>query len=207
MPTATSRQPAPTVSAEPTDLSVRGVMTEDMIVRAALGIIEEYGVDGLTMRLLSARLDVALGATYHRVPNKHALLVLVAKDLYSRVEFPATDVGDWKTQVHSVLLSVVDVLSGYPGMAAYISRHMDDMAPVDVAETLQRTLFDAGFDQAGVDTALSTLFFYVAGTLVGGFTSEPSPFDASREQVRDQFARGLDVVLRGIEVALRASQP
>ena len=59
-------------------------MTEAMIVRAALEIIEECGVDGLTMRPLSARLDVALGATYHRVPNKHALLVLVAKDLYSR---------------------------------------------------------------------------------------------------------------------------
>jgi TetR/AcrR family tetracycline transcriptional repressor len=203
MPTATSRQPAPTVSAEPTDPSVRGVMTEDMIVGAAFEIIEECGVDGLTMRLLSARLDVALGATYHRVPNKHALLVLVAKDLYSRVEFPATDVGDWKSQVHSLLLSVVDVLSGYPGMAAYISRHMDDMAPVDVAETLQRTLLDASFDQEGVETALATLFFYVAGTLVGGFTTDTSPLDASRDRVRDQFARGLDVVLCGVEVELQ----
>ena len=61
------------------------------------------------------------------------------------MELPTDDVGDWKTQLHTLLLSLVDVLSGYPGMAAYISRHMDDMTPVAVADTMQRVLADAGF--------------------------------------------------------------
>jgi hypothetical protein len=67
---------------------------------------------------------------------------------------------------------------------------------------MQRVLADAGFDPEGVATALNTLFFYVAGTLVGGFTTEPNPMHAPRDRVRTQFARGLDIVLRGVEVEL-----
>ena len=118
------------------------------------------------------------------------------------MELPTDDVGDWKTQLHTLLLSLVDVLSGYPGMAVYISRHMDDMTPVAVADTMQRVLADAGFGPEGVTTALNTLFFYVAGTLVGGFTTEANPLHAPPDRVRREFARGLDIVLRGVEVEL-----
>jgi AcrR family transcriptional regulator len=70
-------------------------LTEAEIVRAAEGIIEESGVEGLTVRRLSARLGVASGATYHCVPTKHALLVLVARDPEPRTDVPELQATAW----------------------------------------------------------------------------------------------------------------
>src|ERR1700735_5755608 len=65
-------------------------LDKQSIVSAALDIIAERGVAGLSMRLLSQRLGVSLGATYRHVPNKDDLLRLVAADLYGRIT-PAGD--------------------------------------------------------------------------------------------------------------------
>src|SRR3981081_4526352 len=63
---------------------------KDTILAAALDTHPERGVAGLSMRVLSQRLGVSLGATYRHVPNKDELLRLVAADLYARV-VPADD--------------------------------------------------------------------------------------------------------------------
>ena len=179
----------------------RPTLTEAEILRVALEIIDEHGIDGLTMRQLSSRLGVALGATYHHVQNKHSLLVLVAQSLFARVQLPVGDDGDWITQTRSISLSVTDVFRGQAELAAYILGHFDDMAPTGVMLAMRAILTGAGFSEAAVDDALMTLFFYIAGTLVGGFTT----MGKSRVQVREmhmQFERGLDIILRGIQVEL-----
>src|SRR3984957_20774550 len=60
-------------------------LDQQSIVSAALDIIAERGVQGLSMRVLSQRLGVSLGATYRHVPNKDELLRLVAANLYARI--------------------------------------------------------------------------------------------------------------------------
>src|SRR5579859_7503264 len=86
-------------------------LDKDAIVAAALEIITERGVAGLSMRLLSQRLGVALGATYRHVPNKDELLRLVAADLYARV-VPADDTdGDEFGRAKHVMLQIHDVLA------------------------------------------------------------------------------------------------
>src|ERR1700722_20475670 len=68
-------------------------LSDREIVRAARDLIAEVGVQGLSMRRLSAKLGVALGATYHHVPPKRDLLLLVAHDLYEEVHVP--EKGTW----------------------------------------------------------------------------------------------------------------
>jgi AcrR family transcriptional regulator len=106
---------------------VRGAaLTEGEILEVALSIIEEHGIDGLTMRQLSSRLGVALGATYHHVKNKDALLVLVARSLFERVEIPPIDdPRDWSVQVREVLLNLTDVFTGQSELAALILAHFE----------------------------------------------------------------------------------
>jgi AcrR family transcriptional regulator len=101
-------------------------LDKQSIVSAALDIIAERGVAGLSMRLLSQRLGVSLGATYRHVPNKDDLLRLVAADLYARIT-PADDPGgDEFDQAKHVMLQIHDLLAAYPGMAAHIAQNLPE---------------------------------------------------------------------------------
>ncbi len=185
----------------------RVALTESEIVAAALEIVEESGVEGLTMRRLSAKLGVALGATYHHVPNKHELLVLVANELYGRIEIPERIDGDWRTQVRDLLLNVMRVMRGYPGVAAYTMHHPAEIPMVAVIDTTGDALDSAGLRGESKARVMSALFFYLAGTIVSGAITTLRPDNMSSEEAEARFAEGLDVVLAGIEVeVLRARE-
>jgi len=177
-------------------------LSEAEILAAALEIIERDGIDGLTMRRLSTQLGVALGATYHHVKNKHALLALVAHSLFARVEIPPLDdPRDWSVQVREVLLSLTDVFTGQAELAAWILANFEDVAPSEIMIRMRGMLADAGFGADATEAALNPLFFYVAGTLVGGFTALGDP-RVTRE-LRRNFERGLDIILSGIRADLQ----
>lgn len=179
-----------------------GALSEAEILDVALAIIEEQGIDGLTMRQLSSRLGVALGATYHHVKNKDSLLVLVARELFGRVEIPAIDdPRDWTVQVREVLLSLTDVFTGQSELAAWILAHFEEAAPSGIMIRMRGMLADAGFGPDATEQALNPLFFYVAGMLVGGFTNFGDA--QTKRQLRENFEHGLDVILTGIRVDLQ----
>jgi AcrR family transcriptional regulator len=186
----------------PPPLVRAGALSEAEILDVALAIIEEHGVDGLTMRRLSTRLGVALGATYHHVKNKDALLVLVARSLFDRVELPAPDdPRDWTLQIRDVLLSLTDVFTGQGELAAWILAHFEATAPSEIMIRMRGILANAGFGPDATEEALVPLFFYVAGMLVGGFTNFGN--EQTTRQLRENFERGLDVILTGIRVDLQ----
>jgi AcrR family transcriptional regulator len=184
---------------------VRPVLTESEIVAAALEIVEESGVESLTMRRLSTKLGVALGATYHHVPNKHALLVLIADELYGRIEIPDRVDGDWRAQIRELLLNVTQVMGAYPGVAAYIMRHPEEIPLVAVIDATSDALDFAGLRGDAAARVLSALFFYLAGTIVSGAISTQRPDTMTSDEVMARFADGLDVVLTGIEVEVERS--
>ena len=186
----------------PPPLVRAGALSEAEILEVALAIIEEHGIDGLTMRQLSSRLGVALGATYHHVKNKDALLVLVARSLFDRVEIPAIDdQRDWTLQVREVLLSLTDVFTGQSELAGWILAHFEETAPSEIMIRMRGMLANAGFGPEATEEALNPLFFYVAGMLVGGFTSFGD--EQTTRQLRQNFERGLDIILTGIRVDLQ----
>ena len=124
-----------TLADERAQSGTRTGLSERVIVAAAIEIIAERGVDGLSMRLLSERLGVALGATYKHVANKHTLLQMVAEALYARIE-PASDDLDEFEQAKSVMLEVHRVLAAHPGMADYIAQHVPEFTSVNLVKLI-----------------------------------------------------------------------
>lgn len=51
------------------------------VVRRAITVLDEYGLESLTMRRLAAELGVQPSALYHHVPNKQTLLAAVADEI------------------------------------------------------------------------------------------------------------------------------
>ncbi|MHB8463962.1 MAG: TetR/AcrR family transcriptional regulator [Acidimicrobiales bacterium] len=170
-------------------------------MQAARALIVEVGIRGLTMRRLSAKLGVALGATYHHVPTKRDVLLLVAHDLYQDIPIPS--VGSWDERVKQIMLSVADIVATYPGLSDFMISNAPEAVPRDLDKAFVGIVRDAGFSDEGVDAVKSALFFYVTGMSAGGFATATmfGGFD-----VRRLFEDGLDLLLAGARSRLQADR-
>jgi AcrR family transcriptional regulator len=56
-------------------------LDSDQIVQAALQLLDEVGLDGLTMRRLAERLDIKAASLYWHVRDKEELIVLLANEI------------------------------------------------------------------------------------------------------------------------------
>ncbi|MDT5107152.1 MAG: hypothetical protein QOI25_4665 [Mycobacterium sp.] len=86
-------------SAEPTDRD--GQVSRSSILRAALGIIDRDGVDGLSMRRLSEEVGRDPTVLYRHVSNKAALLDGVSEVVLGQLRVDTTD-PDWAAQLRAV---------------------------------------------------------------------------------------------------------
>jgi AcrR family transcriptional regulator len=59
----------------------RAQLDRAQVVRAALALVDEVGLDGLTMRRLAERLGIQAASLYKHVKDKDELLVLLADEI------------------------------------------------------------------------------------------------------------------------------
>jgi TetR/AcrR family tetracycline transcriptional repressor len=64
---------------------MRGGLTKPVIVQAALDLLDQAGMDGLTVRALASRLGVQAPALYWHVASKRALLDEMATQIWRRI--------------------------------------------------------------------------------------------------------------------------
>jgi hypothetical protein len=100
-----------------------------------LEIIEQSGVEGLTMRHLSRSWAWRSG-DHHHVPNKHALLVLVTNELHGRIAIPARDGDDCLGQVRQAMINLTAVMRPYPS-SRHMTQHPSELPIVDLMNMVQ----------------------------------------------------------------------
>lgn len=80
-----------------------GRLSEEAVVAAALALVAERGLEGLSMRALGEKVGVEAMSLYHWFPAKERLLDAVADQLLAKVEMPplpsAETWRDWLTAV------------------------------------------------------------------------------------------------------------
>jgi len=140
-------------------------LSKDRILEAAIPLLEERGVEGLTMRALSDKLGVALGATYKHVANKNALLRLIADDLYEKILTKDAG-GDDLEQIEEMLLEIANTFDRYPGMAAYVAMHMDEFQSVEVSERIMGSLQRVGLSREDAGVRVIALITFISGHLL-----------------------------------------
>lgn len=198
-------------------------LTRDAILAAALGIIDENGIEACTMRAVAAELGVEAMSLYWHVPGKEALFDGVVERMLDEVAAESREeptewrpwMGAFGNICHSVLLrhpNAIHLIAGRPfGAHVAVGR---------MAETGLPTLEAAGFDPRSAIRALHTVTRFVLGfTLLEVSTppiAVPSPAPASDsptfadflEAVSDEdqgelFRFGLEALLDGLEARLR----
>ena len=138
-------------------------LSQDVIVTAALDLLSQDGMAGLSLRKVAAALDTGAASLYVYVANLDELLGLVLDRLLGEVERPDDPEGDWREQLKTVLRSYFRVLYERPGLAQVALRTQPvGINMAGLTETLLALLTRGGLDLSRAAWALDLLLLHSA---------------------------------------------
>jgi AcrR family transcriptional regulator len=152
----------------------------EQVVAAALDLLDDAGLDGLTMRALAERMGVRAAALYWHVRDKEELLGLLAEAILAEVREPAPDLP-WRTQLEAFAADFRRVLRSHRD-AARIVIAVQPIAP-RLYEGLVRALLSAGFDGAAAIEVCHLLAGTYVPASVAGELAMPGAADAGPEEL------------------------
>lgn len=97
-------------------------LSKDVVVRAAVELLDEHGERGLTFKLLTERLQTGAGAVYWHVANKDEL-VFMATDQVIGAALAAANAPrdtDAEGRIRALALAVYDTLDQHPWAAPHV---------------------------------------------------------------------------------------
>ncbi len=150
-------------------------LTRDEILDAALRIVDEEGLEALTMRKLGAALGVDPMMLYRHVPNKEALLDLTVDRMRSEMRFADPLPDEPSAMFEAIFTEYRRVLTAHPNMLPLATRRTDQSATTGL-----EYLIDRGLD---LDTAVELYQSLTAFTI--GYSLLGSP------AVKDDWGRFL----------------
>jgi AcrR family transcriptional regulator len=129
----------------------------DVIVSAALRIVDADGLDGLTMRRVSAALGVTAMALYHHVDGKERLLDLVVDQSLTALPMIEDDLRDFFIALHRMLVA-------RPALAqAMAARPLEGPVATAAAERALAALRRSGFNDDQAANTFVSMFSYTLG--------------------------------------------
>lgn len=163
------------------------------IIDAALGLIDEAGLDGLSTHRLAARLEVKQPALYWHFPTKTALLAALAQEMLDRHHtrsLPEPGEG-WREFLFSNARSFRRALLSVRDGARLHSGTRPDVRTLDIPERQIRFLVEAGFSPEAAAYSLIAISRYTVGAVLEqqADTGEPEAFDEKADGLPGLLAR------------------
>jgi AcrR family transcriptional regulator len=134
------------------------------IVEAALALMDDEGMDRLTMPRIAARLGVGTMSLYRHVRNKADLVEAVAERIFEDLDIPPGPEEDWEERVVGYLLRWRRLAIAHPALAAILaSRPLGVRRFYEHLETIMTIMKRAGFSDHDAVRTFYSLFTYVFG--------------------------------------------
>ncbi|BCK56162.1 TetR/AcrR family transcriptional regulator [Nocardia wallacei] len=208
----------------------RPVLDRDRIVRAAVSLLDEESVAGLTMRKLADRLGAPPMTLYSYVATKDDLLEYALDAVFAEMLDDVEPGDDWRAALGAIGGRTFDALLRHHWAAALVGA-APPIGPAAVAQfgTILRVLIAAGFSGERLESATTCFYYYVLGAALaessyahngstaGASIAELSNLTAAdgtdiaptaqflagyaNADARDRFERGLTAVLDGLRPA------
>ncbi|MBN6038118.1 TetR/AcrR family transcriptional regulator [Amycolatopsis sp. 195334CR] len=133
-----------------TDRRPWGSLERAQIIGAALDLARREGLAALTIRRLATEVGASRMALYRHVPDKEALLDLVANEIAEKHVIPEEALrGPWEERLRLLAHGMRRELRAYPGFAERImTRGNAGPGGLRVAETIASVLTAAGLSEA-----------------------------------------------------------
>jgi AcrR family transcriptional regulator len=147
------------------DRPAKSPLSQGAIVDAALRLVDSEGVDAVTMRRVAQVLDTGPASLYVYIENREQLLNLVLDRVFGEIKLPDAELGDWRTRLHALISSSIEVISRRRGLAL-VSLATIPTGPnaLAVTETMLGLLREGGIDDASSAWGVDLLAVYVTAT-------------------------------------------
>lgn len=142
----------------------RETLSREQIVRAALRLLDEEGLAGLSMRKLAERLNAGTTSLYWHVETKDDLVELVIDEVYGEVDIPEPELAGWRNGATLFAHSLRATILRHPWLPAVINTR-PSIGPhaMDVGSRGLALFGAAGFKDLEIDFAMSSVMSYVFG--------------------------------------------
>ena len=206
-------------------------LSREAIVRKAMEMLDEHGLQKLSMRKLAAALGAAPMSLYWHVPTKDALIELCLDEIYGEFERPDPD-ADWETAMREMMHTLRRLALKHPWWVRGIGE-FTSIGPnaVAMADWMIEAMRAAGLSMVVAARSVSAVSSFVVGYAIaevnfigrGGMDAPPPDMgkiaDLYREKhpryvemldeqelwsLEGQFEFGLDCVIDGIRAKVAA---
>jgi AcrR family transcriptional regulator len=205
----------------------REPLTRDRVIEAAMQVMDEEGLEAVSMRRIAREVGVEAMSLYHHVEDKEDLLDGICERVMSAFEFPEP-VGDWAEDCRRGARAWRNLLKMHPNVMRLFAeergpiRSVDSMRPTEYALRLLR---GAGLSERDTAQAFHAFGGYIQGFVMMELGSIPGGADAEHVKAHaalaaelpdefetlasvapyfiecgadEQFEFGLDLLIRGL---------
>lgn len=190
-------------------------LTRERILDAALEILDEEGMEGLSMRKLGQALGVEAMSLYNHVPNKAALLDGIHERILLSLEIPS-HIRTWQSyarhQAHALHRALLDHPHAIP---LFATRPAATPASMDRLDRYIEILLSAGFKPLDALSVVQLLAQLVVGHAMWATSvSVEVTYDDAPKHVQKiasvlpkwnadrELEMGVDALIRGFEALL-----
>lgn len=159
-------------------------LTKDMILSAAVGIVDEQGLQALTIRKVADALGVYPTAITWHIGSKDQLVADASGLIFETLQLPDDKAHDWRDWLRLAAASFRESMHKHPNFAVVIGNQLHTSLPaLPFVERVLRILNDNGLQGAGLLKAYNA---YV-GCLIGWVSLELSSSGATPPDAEGQL--------------------
>jgi AcrR family transcriptional regulator len=115
-------------------------LSPDDVVRAALELTAEKGLEALSIRRVATALDISPMSVYKFVASKDELLDAMLLHLLDRMEIPYTTTSDWREQIVGTMCAWRDLVEEQPGAMQLLATRRLPPGSAGLARLAERVL-------------------------------------------------------------------
>jgi AcrR family transcriptional regulator len=143
----------------------RESLSREQIVRAAVELLDQEGLDGLSMRKLAGRLSSGATSLYWWVETKDDLLEYALDEVYGEVDVPEPELAGWRSGATLFAHSLRAAILRHPWFPSVVNgRASIGPKAMSLTSRAMTLIGAAGFTGVDLDFAVSSLVGYVMGT-------------------------------------------
>jgi AcrR family transcriptional regulator len=161
-------------------------LSRDAILAAALRIVDDEGVEAMTMRRLAGTLGVNPMSIYHHLPNKAAVFAGLAEVVFAGLDAVQPRAGlSWQEELKDAARAYRAALQAHPNLALQVLSDPSAVSDVVVVtvEPFYRALDRGGLAPRGIFESVNTLVDFVHGFLLGELSVRAATFDLAPDLV------------------------
>ncbi|WP_411077383.1 TetR/AcrR family transcriptional regulator [Streptomyces sp. cmx-10-25] len=140
-------------------------LDRDRIVAAAIRMLDEEGLNGLSMRKLATELGVTAMSLYWYVDTKDDIIEYAVDSVYAEVDLAAVGAaGDWRDRLRTLALEYRGMLVRHPWMSPCAGQYLN-IGPnaIAVGAGINEAIRDTGLPMHRRPSAMSAVFQFVYG--------------------------------------------